>query len=155
MRYFSLILFFVLSTVARAEVAAPALQISDAWLRALPPGQPTAAVYLTVTNVSAQPQRIAAARSPLAQRVEFHNSQQIDGQWKMTQLPALELAPGRSLTLSPGGVHLMLFGLTQTPREGDKLAVDLQLPNGDWVQAQAEVRGFADDAHHNHHGAHH
>lgn len=147
MRYFFLLLALLPNLVLGGE----ALQASDAWLRAMPPGQPNSAIYLTLRNTGDEPAVVVGARSELAPRLEFHSSVQVDGMWRMRSLEHLEIEAGRSLTLSPGGVHLMLFGITKTPREGDVVPLTLLLGGGGSLEVTAQVRGLADANPHDDH----
>jgi len=146
-----------LSALAMATVVAagepPSLQISDAWVRQLPPGQPNTAAYMTITNTGTAPVELVAASSPLARSTEFHRSREVDGYMRMEHLEVLSLAPGQSLKLSPGGVHLMLLGLDHMPAEGESVELCLRSAGGDDSCVQAPTRGVAaqgEPAHHHH-----
>lgn len=147
MRYFFLFFALLPSLVLGDGV----LQARDAWLRAMPPGQPNSAIYLTLHNTGPTPVAVVGARSALAPRVEFHSSEQVDGMWRMQALERLEIRPGGSLALSPGGVHLMLFGVSKSPREGEVVELTLQLDDGSELEISAQVRGLADANPHQHH----
>jgi copper(I)-binding protein len=135
------------------QAPAWALDASDGWMRAMPPGQPTAAAYLTLRNAGEEPARLVAARAPFAERVELHESSQIDGAWRMRQLDSLTIPPGGSVVLAPGGTHLMLFGLSRQISEGDSLTVTLELDSGESLPVSIEVGppgGSGPGHHHNH-----
>jgi copper(I)-binding protein len=129
------LLFFALFFQAPAW----ALEAGDGWMRAMPPGQPTAAAYLSLRNTGEEPVRLVAASAPFARRVEIHESSQVDGMWRMRQLDSLVVPAGGSVTLAPGGVHLMLFGLTQQIRDGDSLTITLELDSGASLPVTIEV----------------
>jgi len=61
-----------------------------------------------------------------AQRIEFHESVERDGAMQMQPLADLSLAPGQTLTLMPGGAHMMVMGVADMPKEGERfdLCVD-------------------------------
>ena len=130
-------------------VPVQAVEVIDAWMRALPPGQPTAAAYLTLKNPGAESRRLVGASVPMARSVEIHESRQVDGMWRMRRLEGLALPAGGSVTLAPGGAHLMLFGMKSPVREGDRLDVTLQFDNGETLDAEIVVKAIgADHAHH-------
>ena len=141
---------FLIFTLLFLQTPAWALEASDGWMRAMPPGQPTAAAYLTLNNGAETPVRLVAARADFAGRVEIHESSQVDGMWRMRQLDALVIPAGGSVTLAPGGAHLMLFGLTQAIREGDSLAVTLELDNGETLPVTIGVVSTGSGHHHQH-----
>ena len=127
------------------------VEFSDAWMRAMPPGQPTAAAYVTLINDGAATVQVVGASSALASRVEIHESRQVDGMWRMRRLPQLELPPGGQVQLSPGGVHLMLFGLSAPLRAGDRLPLQLQLDSGEQLDVEVQVRAMDTGSHHHNH----
>lgn len=125
--------------------------VADAWVRALPPGQPNTAAYMTITNEGATAITISGASSGLAQTLEFHNTREVDGLMRMEQLQQLAIAPGQSLQLAPGGAHLMLFSLEHMPAPGESIRLCLQLSTGDEVCTQAVARKSATDMQGHHH----
>jgi copper(I)-binding protein len=148
MRYFFAILLISCSVLSRAEGA---LQVADAWLRALPPGQSNSAAYMVLSNSGERELTIVSVSSPLARRVEIHESRQQDGVWRMQAQDSLSLAAGQLDELAPGGRHLMLFGLTHSPREGEQVQFELTLGDGEKVTVSATVRGLAAKNEHQHH----
>jgi hypothetical protein len=144
--------FRFLSLVAILPATAGwAVDASDGWMRAMPPGQPTAAAYLTLKNTADAPVRLVAGSSPLAGTVEIHRSVQQDGMWRMRRLPELLLPAGGSVTMAPGGVHLMLFGMERPLREGDTLPLVLKFDSGEALKLTIEVRGIGSGNEHRHH----
>jgi periplasmic copper chaperone A len=132
-----------------------ALEIENAWVRALPPFQPNTAAYLSLANRGDVAVAIVGASSNAAEKVELHTTRKVDGLMRMEQLQALAVAPGERVELAPGGTHLMLFGLAYRPVPGDEIRLCLQLVSGDEVCTVAEVRMSADlhstpDQHHHH-----
>ena len=127
------------------------LRVHDPWLRAMPPGQANSAAYMTVENTGKRVLTIVAVSTPLAQRVEIHESRQQDGMWRMQAQESLALDPGQTALLAPGARHLMLFGLKRALREGEQVPFELSLQSGESVRVSAEVRGFDAAAQHDHH----
>lgn len=133
------------------EVSLPAIELSEAWIRALPPSQPVTAAYLSVTNKGEEVVDVTGAKIELAGRVEIHHTREVDGYMRMEKLSQLEVAPGSSLQMMPGGVHLMLFDLERMPSEGESLRLCVTLSTGAGPCTQAEVRKSADTQSHHHH----
>ena len=142
-------LFILLSVLSLAPVPGVAVEITDGWMRALPPGQPTAAAYLTVNNPDAVTVRLVAARSEVAQRVEIHRSSQVEGMWRMRRIDGLDIPAGSTVTLAPGGTHLMLMGLARPLREGESLSILLEFDSGETRPATIVVQAPG-SAHHHH-----
>ena len=140
-----------LAAVAEQDTA---LEIENAWVRALPPFQPNTAAYFSLVNRGDVAVAIVGASSNVAEKVELHTTRKVDGLMRMEQLQALAVAPGERVELAPGGTHLMLLGLAYRPVPGDEIRLCLQLVSGDEVCTVADVRmsgdlpGTTDHHHH-------
>lgn len=140
----------LLSALSVAPALASSPTATDGWMRALPPGQPTAAAYLTLSNPGPDPVRLVAAESALAGSIEIHESRQVDGMWRMRQLDGLTVPPGSHVDLAPGGVHLMLFDLATPLREGDELILNLLLDTGASLPVSIKIMPVGAVGHHLH-----
>jgi copper(I)-binding protein len=90
------------------------LIIESPWLRATPAGAQVAGGYVRITNTGATPDRLIGGSLPVAAKVQVHEMSMSDGVMKMRLLPnGLEIAPGKSVVLKPGGYHLMFTGLSE------------------------------------------
>ena len=83
--------------------------IDDAWIRGARPGSTVAAGYCSITNTTPVSVTIVEFVGPV--RVEMHETETIDGVSRMRPLHRLTVAAGETVTLAPGGKHLMLFDL--------------------------------------------
>ncbi len=111
-------------TFARgAEVSAGAITVTSAWARATPPGAKVGAAYLSIENRGEAEDRIVGVTTPAAASVSVHETITENGVAKMQPLADLSIKAGAALELQPGGVHLMLIGLSGPLREGDPLTV--------------------------------
>jgi copper(I)-binding protein len=111
--------------LATAQALAADVVVTGAWARASPGNAANGAAYLTVTNPGGSVERLVAAASPVAARAELHEMVMDGGMMRMREVPVIELAPGQSLTLAPGGLHVMLMGLAQPLEEGSMIALTL------------------------------
>lgn len=135
---------------------APALQIQNAWVRLVP--NKTTAAYMVISNPSARPVKIVGFATPIATRTELHQTQFVDpndhlgmDHGNMQGMEGAELTgmrevkevvvPARGkLELKPGGTHLMLVGLKQTLRAGQKVRLTLRLEGGRTQNVDAVVK---------------
>lgn len=101
------------------------LSLTDLWTRATPPGAPTAGGYLTITNTGSEADTLIAVSSPLAARNEIHIMETKDGVMTMHPVEGIEIPAGGTVTLAPGGYHLMFISLTAPLKEGEKMPVTL------------------------------
>jgi copper(I)-binding protein len=117
------------------------LRIEQPWARATPTGAKVAGGYLRVTNEGTTPDRLVGGTFPLAGRVEIHEMSMVDGIMRMRPLdPGLEIGPGQSVELKPGGYHVMLLDVKKVLAVGDTIEVTLTFEKAGEVQATAEVR---------------
>jgi periplasmic copper chaperone A len=77
------------------------------------PGARSGAGYLVLTNNGDEGDRLLAAESPAAERVELHTHHLEDGIARMVEIEDIPLPPGQSVALAQGGDHLMFMGLTE------------------------------------------
>lgn len=106
--------------------AATPLQIEGAWARPTPPGIKVGAVYFTLKNTAGKADRLLALTSPLAERVEIHQTQTRGGLMSMRAVGFLDCPPGQALKVSPGGLHVMLMGLKAPLKVGDQVPLNLK-----------------------------
>src|SRR5262249_2376444 len=112
----------LMTTAAAAhEFKVGSLEIGHPWARATPKGASVGAGYLKIPNKGSAPDRLVGGSSPVADRFEVHEMAMADGVMKMRPLPnGLEIKPGQTVELKPGGSHIMLLGLKQ-PLEAGKM----------------------------------
>jgi hypothetical protein len=122
----------LLSAAEADQVAA-----TDAYVRAVPPGQPNSASFMTLTNASSGDIVLKGAESPAAKVVELHTHTMSDGMMRMRQVEQIDLPAGQSVKLQPGGLHVMMIGLQQKLVPGEQ--IDLALVFGDGSKLQLKV----------------
>lgn len=122
------------------EFRAGPLTIDRAWSRATPPAAKVGAGYLVVTNGGQTPDRLTAASSPAAGRVEVHEMQMDGGVMRMRELAqGLAVPPGATVELKPGGYHLMLMELRAPLAAGATVPVTLVFERAGRVDIQLKV----------------
>ncbi|MDZ7853732.1 MAG: copper chaperone PCu(A)C [Halomonas sp.] len=131
-----LVLFSLFSATALAQ----SLSVEDARVRAVPPGSPTTAAFMDLTNPGETDLALVGGVSPLAGTLELHNHVMVEGVMQMRQVEEIPLPAGETVRLAPGGWHLMLFDLTRPPAEGDRVTLTLTLDNGETLSIEAPVK---------------
>lgn len=117
-----------------------ALTLTDLWTRATPPKAPTAGGYFTITNTGTEPDRLIAVASPLAEKGQLHQMTMKDGVMTMRPVDSLEIPAGGSVTLAPGGIHLMFVGPKEPFKEGSKLPVALTFEKAGTIETFLHIR---------------
>jgi copper(I)-binding protein len=130
---------FAVPAIAAAQTSP--LLVQNAWMRKVP-GADTAAAYLVLRNTGAEPVIIVGVRSPLASTVMIHETSTVGGQSQMRMHEKLVVAPGKTVALQPGGLHVMLSGFKQSPLIGQTVPLVLVLANGATVPVSVVVRSL-------------
>jgi copper(I)-binding protein len=126
-----------------ALAAAPPLTAQDAWIRATP-GSDVAAAYLTLHNAGTQAVSIVGVRCACAAHAMIHESTLSNGQSSMRPRESLAVAAGTTLRFAPGGLHIMLEGLTRALTPGEQVPLELLLDGGGSLSVSARVRALGD-----------
>ena len=103
------------------------LRIEGAWTRQSPPGARTGAAYLAIANEGSAPDTLVGGAAAFADRLEVHAMSMDGGVMRMTALEeGLTIAPGETVVLKPGGLHIMFIGVERTPQAGTTVPVSLR-----------------------------
>jgi copper(I)-binding protein len=129
-----------------APTTSGSLRIEKAWARTTAPGATTGAGYLTIVNETAA-DRLVGASSPVADKVELHESAMDGMVMTMRPLGPVEIKAGETLALAPGGRHLMFTGLKQPLVAGQKVPVTLTFEIAGERKVELEVRNAAPEEH--------
>lgn len=130
---------------ALAASASAELLVDNAWVRGLPPGQTTTAVFMTLRNTGTAPLTLTGASTPVAESALLHGSMNHGGMLHMMALETLEIPAGGELKLESGGSHLMLTGLQQALVAGSEVEVTLQFADGQTRLLTLPVRSVLDE----------
>ena len=88
------------------------IEIGNPWTRATPPTAPTGGGFLTITNKGTTPDRLIAVRSPASSKVELHEMKMDGNIMRMREIEkGIEIPPGATVELKPGGFHIMFMEL--------------------------------------------
>jgi periplasmic copper chaperone A len=129
------------------EVKAGDLVITQAWSRATPGGAKIGGGYLTIENKGSAPDRLVGGSGDIAAKVEVHEMAMNNGVMTMRPLDkGLTIEPGKTVKLSPGGYHLMLFDLKGPLKQGDKVPVTLEFEKAGKVKLSLDVQGMGAQA---------
>jgi copper(I)-binding protein len=131
---------FLADQVLAGDYKVGAIQISQPWARATPKGASSAAAYMTVSNTGSAAQRLSCVSSDAAAQCQIHEMTMDGGVMKMRPVQGgLEVKPGETVTLKPGGFHIMLVGLKEPLQAGKSLDATFKVEGGDSVQIEFPI----------------
>lgn len=100
------------------------VEVKNAWARATPGKADNSAAYFTIESPAAD--RLTGVSTPAAQKAELHTMTMDGGVMKMRPLAGgIEVPAGQSVTLKPGGIHVMLMGLKEPLKAGEHFPLTL------------------------------
>ncbi len=137
----TLILAAAASLLAGGAFAAKAgaIDISGAWSRPAPAGG-NGVGYVVLAN-GGKADRLVSASSPVAGRVEIHESMVMGGKAMMHPRPrGIDLPAGKTVALKPESFHLMLIGLKKPLKVGETVPVTLKFEKAGSVTVPFDVR---------------
>jgi periplasmic copper chaperone A len=122
------------------EVALGDLVVSGGFSRATLPNAPVGGGFLTITNKGATDDRLIGATSPVSGDVQLHEMAMEGDVMKMRELPdGIPVPAGETVTLQPGGLHLMFMQLTGPLVEGTSFPVTLTFEKAGAVTVELNV----------------
>ncbi len=121
-----------------------ALRIGHPWAKPTPNTAPNGEGFLTVTNTGRTPDRLLGASSPRFRAITPHSMSMSGGVMRMRDLPnGFVIAPGATLTLAPGGDHLMLEGPKAPLKVGDHVPATLRFERAGTLKVYFKVQDAA------------
>lgn len=134
---------FLEVVLAGSLFAAPALaadiQVSDAWMRALPAHLP-AAGYFTLHNSGKSEIALSSASSPACGMLMLHKSTQSGGMGSMEDVVSVAVPAGGDIKFAPGGYHLMCMEPKDGVKPGGSVEVTLGFADGSRIAAPFAVK---------------
>ena len=116
------------------------LVIEAPWARATPGGAQVGGAYLKITNTGGEADRLIGGSLPIAGAVEVHEMSMTGGVMRMRKLDkGLEIKPGQTLELKPGGYHIMFMGLREGLKQGQPVKGTLQFEKAGSVEVEYRV----------------
>lgn len=131
---------FLLTGPALAGDMAP-IMVQDAYARASTQMSTSGAAFMVLTNHGDQDDRLVAASSDVAERVELHTHiQDANGVMKMVEIEGgIALPAGGSHALQRGGDHIMFLGLTRPLDHGDIVNLTLSFEKAGEIAVEVPV----------------
>lgn len=135
MRIYAVLLLVALPLLAKSDVEV------QAWSRATPPGASSAAIYGLFKNNGPDEMVVAEIRFAGARRAMIHRTIEDQGMARMVHGEIL-LPPGERYELEPGGLHVMLMGVSFPLRQGCRYKFQILWENGDSTNHEFVTGGY-------------
>ncbi|NUM41154.1 MAG: copper chaperone PCu(A)C [Leptospiraceae bacterium] len=94
--------------------------IENAYIKHVPPVSPNSAAFLTIKNNSISDVSLIKVESDISKVVEMHTMTMESGVMKMRQVETILIKANGSTELKPGGLHIMLIGIKNPLKLGEK-----------------------------------
>jgi periplasmic copper chaperone A len=125
------------------DVTVGAIKISAPWARATPKSAPVGGGYLKITNTGATPDRLIGGSTPISGRLEVHEMSMNGGTMKMRELSnGLEIKPGETVELKPGGAHIMFMQLKKQLEQGQHFKATLAFEKAGKIDVDFSIAGI-------------
>jgi hypothetical protein len=133
------------------------IKITKPWARATPDGAKVAGGFMTLTNTGTAPDRLVGGTALVSGKFEVHEMVMDGNVMKMRALGSgLEIKPGATVVLKPGGYHVMFLDLKQGLKAGEKFKGSLVFEKAGKIDVEYAVEAVgAAGSGHGHGGGHH
>ncbi len=129
--------------------AADGVTVQQAWARASAGPATAGAAYVTLTGAG-QADDLVGASTPVAATAQVHETTNDNGVMKMRPIAAVPIRPHETVTLSPGGYHIMMLGLKQKLVAGESFPLTLTFNHNAPITVEVKVQAIGGAAPMNH-----
>jgi hypothetical protein len=111
---------------------------TNAWVRVPAPGQDSAAGYVSLTSPTAD--RLTGVDAAGFGMAMLHQTKVTKGVTSMTDVDSIPLPPGQTVTLKPGGFHIMLMDFKVPPAVGSTVTLTFHFARAKDMSVAAPVK---------------
>lgn len=140
--YLGCCLLALVGAAGAHEYRIDSLLIDHPFARATPPGARVGGAFFTIENRGPSADKLMRATSPAAASAEIHSMAMDGNVMRMHAVGALEVPAKSTVTLRPGGLHVMLFDLKQPLKPGDVVPLTLTFEKAGPVDVEVQVESM-------------
>jgi periplasmic copper chaperone A len=138
----------IISQTAFAQIANSAeppspVTVTNAWAKTTVPGGKVSAAYMDIKSTA--PVKLLKAETAIAGNVEIHNMSMKDGVMEMKAVDAIDVPANKTISLKPGGYHVMLMMLAASINKGDSVPIKLTFEGADKKPFTVDVKAKAQE----------
>lgn len=115
----------------------PAVKVEGAWARATVPGQKGTGAFMNITAKDST--RLVGVSSPAAGVAEVHEMKMENDIMRMRSVTGLDLPAGQTVSLKPGGYHVMLLDLKAPLAKDSTVPVTLRFKDAKGVESKLDL----------------
>ncbi len=116
------------------------IQISQPWSQATPKGAAAGVGYMTLTNKGTVSDKVSCVSDDASAQCQIHTMTMDGGVMKMRPVEGgLEIKPGESVNLKPGGNHMMFVSLKHPLEQGQMVKVTLKFEHAGTIDVDYPV----------------
>lgn len=139
MRYKLVLATLFMMALVSACGSSGELSIRDAWARPALTGE-NGAAYFVIENGTTGDDALLSVSSEIAAATEVHMSMADDnGVMSMQMQESVPVLAGDKVEFKPGGLHVMLVGLTQDLKVGDTIVLTLRFKEAQSITIEVPV----------------
>ena len=145
---------FLLALLITSTSVTADIQVANAWLRELIPGQNNTVAYLQLHNSGLEVRQLSAVESNFSQRAEMHTQIMTNGMMRMRKLDKLDIGASETVVFDTGGHHIMLLGVDELSETSADRSLVLIFSNGERLSVILDLRSIMDttsNSHTHHH----
>ncbi len=140
MRHIRISMTFLLALLLSSCGKAGEFKVMDAWARPGNAGD-NSAVYFIISNATDTTDTLLSAKTDVASAAEVHMSMMdANGVMSMQMQESVPVPAQQEVIFKPGGLHVMLVGLSQDLKVGDVITMTLNFDKAGSIEIQAPVR---------------
>lgn len=129
----------LMTFMGTAALADNTMRIENAKAFATAPTAMTGGGFMTITNTGDQDDSLIGIRADFP-RVELHTTEFADDVATMMHVDEIPIAAGETVTLEPGGLHVMFMGLRNNPLvEGETIPATLVFENAGEIDVSFDI----------------
>ena len=115
------------------------ITVQQPWARAAVQGG-VGGAFMTIENGGAAPDRLLSVASPVARSIELHTTVRDGDVMRMRPVTAVEVPAHGAVQLQPGGLHVMMMGLTKALAQGETVPLTLTFERAGQVAVAVPVQ---------------
>jgi len=123
------------------------IKVANPWSRPTPPNASMGVVYMALENTGVSADTLISVHCDCAKSAEMHRTEtDASGKSSMRQQAQVDIAAQGVTQFAPGGLHVMLIGLTSALEEGSRFPITLEFAKAGQLTVDVKVQNKPSDS---------